>query len=150
MIGPLPRTQIRAAMAQLIARRGDLMLDECTVTRPETVEQTPVLDADGNVADLPDPTVYAGRCTVADPRSALQANRTVSDESGAPNQRVLRLPSDSAGLRPGDVVEVTASLVSPGLVGDRFVVVGEEERTYATYRRYQVRGSSWVSATIGG
>lgn len=135
--------QIAAAMQQLIACREDLMVDECTVTRPAPVGQTPDLDADGNVPDADDTEVYAGPCTVADPSSALRGTRTVTDEAGAPNNRVLRVPH-RADLQSGDLVTVTASAVSPGLVGDVFVVVGEDERSYGTYRRYVLRGSSWL------
>lgn len=146
-----PRTQIAAAMAQLIAAREERMVDECTVTRPGEHTATPDLDPDtGMPLTTPDaPEVYAGPCTVADPSSALQGHRTVNDEAGVPNQRILRVPH-RADLQPGDLVTVTASLVSPGLVGSTFIVAGEEERTYATYRRYMVRGSSWESATTGG
>lgn len=139
-------TAIAAAMQQLIAVREDLMVDECTVTRPAAQEQTPQLDPDTGNPVVPTGTqVYEGPCTVADPSSALVGNRTVNDQAGVPNRRILRVPH-RADLLPGDVVEVTLSTSSPGLVGDTFTVVGEEERSYATYRRYVLRGSSWLSS----
>lgn len=138
--------QIEAAMRQLIATREDLMIDECTITRAQAVEQTPELDADGNAANAPASDVYSGRCTFADPSAARLAGQTVTDESGVPSAPVLRVPH-AAALNPGDVVTCTASLVSPGLVGDRFVVLAEQERSYATYRRYSLRGSSWQEST---
>lgn len=145
-----PRGQIAAAMAQLIAVREDLMVDECTVTRPADQAATPDLDpATGMpLAGPDDPEVYAGPCTIADPSSALQGHRTVNDEAGVPNQRILRVPHRAA-LQPGDLVTITTSAVSPGLVGSVFSVAGEEERSYATYRRFVLRGSSWESATTG-
>lgn len=130
-----------AAMEQLIAIRQDLMIDECTVERPADLPQTPVLDADGNVVTPAPTTVYVGRCTIADPSSTLQGYRTVNDDAGVPNQRVLRVPH-AADLRPGDLLTVTASAVSPGLIGDVFTVAGEDERSYATYRNYRLRGST--------
>lgn len=145
------RTQIAAAMAELVAVREELMVDECTVTRPGAQPATPDLDpATGQPVAAPaGPPVYEGPCTIADPSSALQGHRTIDDQAGVPNQRILRVPH-RADLQPGDLVTVTACLVSPGLVGSVFTVAGEEERSYATYRRYVLRGSSWESATTGG
>lgn len=139
-----PNPQVVAAMRQLIAVRETLMVDECTVTRPGEQPATPDLDPDTGMplVDPADPDVYAGPCTIADPSSALQGHRTVNDDAGVPNQLVLRVPHRAA-LLPGDVVTVTACAVSPGLVGSVFTVAGEQERTYATYRRYVLRGSSW-------
>jgi hypothetical protein len=137
--------QLQRAMAQLTAARHEQMLDACTVTRPGELSQTPELDADGNViGGAADPTVYAGRCTISDPTTALLGGRTSDDEAGVPNQRIAKLPHD-ADLRPGDLLTVTAAAFSPGMVGDAFVIVGEEERSYATYRRYLLRGSSWLA-----
>lgn len=136
------------AMAALTAERTRQMVDACAITRPGEVPQTPELDADGNVIAPAAPQVYAGRCTIATPRTADRGSRTVTDESGVPNLRLLRVPHDVT-LQPGDLVEVTASAFSPGLIGDVFLVLGEEERSYATHRRYQLRGSSWLSPPAG-
>ena len=132
-----------AAMRQLTAARTAQMLDACLVTRGADLGQTPELDADGNVVETPPETVYDGRCTISDPTAAQRSQRTSNDEAGAPNERVLKVPHD-AELRPDDLVTVTASAFSPGLVGDVFVVVGEHEKSYATSRRYAIRGSSWL------
>lgn len=137
-------TQLQQAMAQLTAARYEQMVDTCRVTRPADVGQTPDLDADGNVTAPDDEVVYEGRCTVSDPTTALLGGRTADDEAGVPNQRIAKLPHD-ASLRPGDVFEVTHAEFSPGMAGDRFEVLGEDERTYATYRRYRMRGSSWLA-----
>ncbi len=139
-----PNPQVVAALTELIRVRETLMVDACTVTRPGAQPSTPDLDpATGMpLADPADPEVYAGPCTVADPSSALQGHRTVNDDAGVPNQRVLRVPHRAA-LLPGDVVTVTACAVAPGLVGSVFTVAGENERTFATFRKYVLRGSSW-------
>lgn len=137
--------QLHQAMAMLTAARHEQMVDECTVTRPGETGQTPELDDDGNVVGgMAGPTVYDGVCTISDPTTALLGGRTSDDESGVPNQRIAKLPHD-ADLRPGDLLTVTVAAFSPGMVGDSFVIVGEEERSYATYRRYLLRGSSWLS-----
>ena len=135
--------QYAAAMVQLTAARTGQMLDVCRVTRPGAVGQTPDLDADGRVIAPTGATVYEGPCTISDPSSAQISGRTSNDQAGVPNTRWAKVPHD-ADLRPGDLLTVTAARVSPGLVGDVFVVQGEEERTYATYSRFLLRGSSWL------
>jgi hypothetical protein len=140
--------QLQQAMAALTAAREEQMLDGCLVTRGPDPGQTPELDTDGNVVAAPPVTVYDGPCTLFDPRGAQRAGRTVTDEAGVPNTRAVKLPH-SADLRPGDLLTVTRAEFSPGLVGDVFVVLGEEERSYATHRRYLLRGSSWLSPVAG-
>lgn len=134
--------QISAGMAQLQAVRATMMVDACTVTRAANVGQTPVLDADGNIT-APDATIYSGPCSYALPKQAPLRRMTTNDEAGDPEQRQLRLPIGSATLRAGDVVTCTAAAFSPGLVGDEAVIDREDERTFATFRAYILRGSSW-------
>lgn len=138
------RGQLAQAMAQLTATRADLLVDEGTVSRPADVEQTPELDEDGNPVAVDATVVYASvPCVISDPSSALVGNRTVNDQAGVPNRRILKTGHEHT-LLPGDLFTVTVAPFSPGLVGDVFTVVGEEERSYATYRRYVLRGSSWL------
>lgn len=136
-------SEYAAAMAALTAARTEQMCSTCLVVRPADPGQEPELDADNNLVPAPDVTVYDGPCTVADPTSTQITGRTTNDESGVPYTRTLRVPHE-ADLRPGDLVTVTADPYSPGLVGDRFTVLGEEKRTFATHRRYALRGSSWL------
>lgn len=140
--------QYAAAMAQLIAARTAQMLDTGTAVRPADVGQTPVLDADGNATEAAGATVYAGPCTVSDPTMAQRGARTSNDQSGVPDERVLKVPH-AAELRPGDLFTVNTSAFSPDMVGDVFLVVGELEKSYATSRRYRIRGSSWRSPPVG-
>lgn len=132
---------IAAGMATLAAMREQQMVDACRVVRPGEASQTPTLDADGNVVTTAAAPVYEGACTISTPSDSSPA--TVSEQSGVPNTRVLKVPHRAA-LRPGDLLTITDSTYSPGLVGDVFTVVGEEERSYATFRKYAVRGSSWL------
>lgn len=137
--------QYAAGMAQLQAARTGQMLDACAVTRPENVGQTPVLDAAGNVPNPADPTTYSGPCTLARFRSSgVRATiaPTVNDQAGVPEPRTLRVPH-GADVRSGDRVQMTACAFSPELVGQVFAVLHEDPRTYATYRSFTVRGSSW-------
>jgi hypothetical protein len=141
--------QYAKAMAALTTAREQQMPDECTVTRPATATQTPVLDAGGNVTKpTADPPVYEGPCTLFSPTAAVISGQTVNDQSGVPDAQMLKVPH-RAELQPGDLVTITAAAYSPGLVGEVFVVHREGSRSYATYRLYQLRGSSWESATTG-
>lgn len=127
----------------LIAVRRVLMQDACTISRPAAGGDTPVLDGDGRPVPVAGSQVYAGPCVISDPTASQSAALGApTDQAGVPNARVLKLPVDSAEVRPGDLVTVTASRFSPGLVGDRFLVHSEQERSYATSRRYTLRGSS--------
>jgi hypothetical protein len=137
-------------MAALTAAREQQMPDECTVTRTPPPAPTPELDADGNIAaPNASPPIYEGPCTVFSPSAAVISGQTVNDQSGVPDAQMLKVPH-RADLQPGDVVTVTAAAYAPGLVGETFHVTREGARSYATYRLYQLRGSSWESATTGG
>lgn len=131
----------------LIAAREAQMQDACTITRP-AVSGATVLDDDGMPTAVDGDDVYTGKCTVSDPTTGQRGRSgTVLDEAGVPYARILKVPNDSAGLEPGDVVTITGSRFSPGLVGDVFLVAAEIERSYATCRKYAVRGSSWRSSS---
>lgn len=134
--------QIAAGMATLTSVRSTLLVDHGVATRPGDATQTPVLDADGNIVDPSAPVVYDGPCAVVQPKQAPLRNRTDNDDAGDPEERELQVPH-TADLRTGDLFTVTASAFSPGMVGDVFVVVREDERSYATCRHYVLRGSSW-------
>lgn len=135
--------QITAGMAQLQSARAVTLVDGCTVTRAAEVGQTPALDGDGNITAPADTVVYSGPCSYALPKQAPLRRMTTNDEGGDPEQRQLRLPIGSPDLRAGDVVTCTAAAFSPGLIGDQAVIDREDERTFATYRAYILRGSSW-------
>ena len=135
--------QIAAGMAQLTAVRTETMVDACVITRAADVGQTPTLDADGNVTAAQPTTVYDGPCSWALPKQAPLRRMTTTDEAGDPEQRQLRLPIGSPDLRAGDVATCTAAAFAAGLVGDEAVIDREDERTFATFRAYILRGSSW-------
>jgi hypothetical protein len=129
-------------LAALAARRAQHLPDVWRVVRPAEQQSTPELDASGNVIAVEGTQVHEGPGMMSDPTTPAQQGRTSNDEAGVPNQRVLKLGHD-ADLRPGDIATCVSARWSPGLVGDTFVVMAEEERSVALYRRYLVRGSSW-------
>lgn len=141
---------LRAGMAQLVAARTAQLVDTCAVTRPFSSEQTPALDAAGNPAAGPDaPTVYTGPCVLARFKSTgvrASITPTPTDLAGVPEPRTLKVPH-TADLRPGDLVTMTGCVFSPHLAGQRFVVLHEDPRTFATFRAFTVRGNSWQTGT---
>jgi hypothetical protein len=139
--------QYAAGMAQLIAARAEQMVDACMVTRGADPGQTPELDADGNVVPAAPETIWDGPCVLARFRSGgtrASAAPTTNDDASIPELRTLKVPH-AAELRSGDLLTMTACAFSPGLVGQTFVVLHEDPRTYATFRSFTVRGSSWLA-----
>lgn len=141
---------LAAAMGQLVAARTALLVDACTVTRPGKPGQTPVLDSNGDPV-VPAPTqVYAGPCALGDARiqrgMRMSLHPNLNDLDTALSMRGLKVPL-TADLQPGDVVTITAAAFAPNLAGDRFEVLREDERTYSTYRSYQLKGASYRPPT---
>lgn len=139
---------LTAAVASLVAARVAQMVDACTVTRPAKPGQTPTLDADGNVTTSPSSRVYTGPCLIGNAhiqrgmRVSLKPN--LNDLDTALTMRGLKVPLDAA-LLPGDVVTVTATAFTPAMVGQRFEVLHEDDRTFTTYRSYMLKGSSYLA-----
>lgn len=131
-------------MAALIRQREAEMVDACVIDRPTDPGQTPELDADGNVVPVAPERLYDGPCSFGKLQDAELQAETTDEQSGVPVRNVLRVPHGT-GLRPGDLVTATAAAFSPSLVGDRFVIVRQSEKTYATSERYFLRGSSWLA-----
>lgn len=117
--------------------------DTCRVTRPGELAQTPDLDDDGNIVAADAPVVYEGTFSLLDPSRLVGRTGTFADAAGVPYANAAKFPHH-ADLRPGDVVKVLTATYSPGLVGDELVVFGEDQRSFATHRRYLLRGSSWA------
>lgn len=127
----------------LAARRQRLLPDVWRAFRPGAQDQTPVLDDNGDVVPGTAEPVFEGPGMMSSPTATAQNALTTTDQAGVPNERVLKLGQD-ADLHPGDIVTCVSARWSPSLVGDTFVVIREEERSVALYRRFIVRGSSWL------
>lgn len=137
--------RIQAGVAQAIAARTATMVDAGTASRPADVGQTPALDGDGNYSTPDDQTAYSGPCLLARFKSSgarASVQSTVDDADGVPEPRTLKVPH-GADVRPGDLWTMTACPFSPELVGQVFRVLHEDPRSYATFRSFYVRGSSW-------
>lgn len=114
----------------------NLMVDECTVTRPGSGD--PVWNETSMGYDPPPPTtVYAGRCRVQ--LSAAMANTPEAGERVLVVQRAtVSVPVDVTGIAVGDTVTITAAAHDPDLVGSTYRVRSLFAKTHATARRLEV------------
>lgn len=126
-----------SAEAAVLAGRTQaesLMLDTCTITRPGA----PVTDP--NTGDVTNTTteVYAGKCKVQSKDSA-----TSTPEAGEATftvvSRQVHIPANSADIRDGDVITITASKLNAFTVGKQYRVEGFEPDTFDTAARLPVK-----------
>ena len=126
-----------SAVAATLAGRAAaeaLMVDTCTITR----SGEPTTDPDtGEVDDNPT-TVYTGRCKVQ--QQAVQSRPQTPGEAAVQMvRREVHLPvATSGGIRVGDLITITASVLDPDLVGRKLRVRDEHAKSYATARRLGV------------
>lgn len=126
-----------SAEAAVLAGRVEaeaLMLDSCTVERPGE----PVTDPDtGEVTPSMSP-VYAGRCKVQSKDSSV-ATPDAGGASFTVVSRQVHIPANSADVRDGDVVTITASLLNAFTVGKQYRVEGFTPDTFDTASRLPVK-----------
>ncbi|GAB3817669.1 DUF6093 family protein [Micromonospora zhanjiangensis] len=111
-----------------------LMVDQCVIRR-RTGRAT---DPDtGVITDTWD-DVYTGRCKVQ--QAAVQSRQERPGQAELLMvRRELHLPVvESAGVRAGDEVDMTACVNDPDLTGRRLVVRDEAAKSMATARRLGV------------
>ena len=107
------------------------MVDECVV---EAVTGSTTDLETGEVVDTVS-EVYSGRCRVQQ-AVASASDQTVGEAALLMVTRVLQLPVvESAAVRAGHRVRITACQNDPGLVDRRFVVRAEFAKSHATSRR---------------
>lgn len=127
-------------MARARANAESLMTDRCVVTRPGDT----TTDPETGLPNTGDTKVYEGRCKVQT-SGGLASEQT--EGSAAQNMGAVSLvwslyvhfPYGTAGLRAGDVVEVTES-TNPLLKGRRLRLVSpQSEKTHATACRWNAK-----------
>lgn len=127
-------------MARARANAESLMTDRCVVTRPGDT----TTDPETGLPNTGDTKVYEGRCKVQT-SGGLASEQT--EGSAAQNMGAVSLvwslyvhfPYGAAGLRAGDVVEVTES-TNPLLKGRRLRLVSpQSEKTHATACRWNAK-----------
>jgi hypothetical protein len=123
--------------AQLLESRADaesLMLDTCTIGDLGT----PDTDPDTGEVTVPmEDVVYEGRCKVKPPQRANQPT-DVGEGTVTVTPGEVHIPAGGPELKVGQVVDMTASQLSPTLVGDRYRIIGPFDGTFITARRYPV------------
>lgn len=126
-----------SASAALLAGRREaelLMVDACTITRPGA----PVTDPDTGAVTNTSTPVYSGRCKVQSKDSA-----TSSPDAGGHSfvvvSRQVHIPANSADVKDGDVVTITASLLNSFTVGNVYRVEGFTPDSFDTAARLPVK-----------
>lgn len=108
------------------------MVDTCTITRSGGSASQD--EATGREVPAAASTVYAGKCRLQ--LEDVQAEHPEAGERVATVQRtVVSVPAAVTGVRPGDLVTVTASAIDPALVGQVLRVRDVAAKTYLTARR---------------
>lgn len=108
---------LAAALPELRAQAESMMLDTVTITRPgETVT------AEDGTVTTPAPVVYQGRARWKPPTTtATQSEIGTAIMVTTPGE--VHIPASAAYCpQPGDIIECTASVFNPSLVGRRTVV----------------------------
>jgi hypothetical protein len=115
------------------AERG--MVDTCLITRVtgSTTNRTTGVRTETTT------DVYEGPCRVQEVWGFSRDTAPTPDQPQMARYRVLQLPvEDSEGIRVADIVEITACVHDPDLVGVRMVVRDQSAKSEATARRIGV------------
>lgn len=125
----------RAAIAYGRRRAEEEMVDACVIRRGSTDEWTIDPDTGYEVPAGPD-TVYEGRCKL----QSFVPHESTPDVGGQTvtiQRTMLHLPAGIAPVRPGDDVEMTASI--NGLTGRKYRISYDGPyKTWATATRVYV------------
>lgn len=125
---------ILATLPQLRVEAERRMVDACTITRgggDDTFEAGTYTPAAGS-------TIYTGPCEVQI-GDGLNAREAEAGGTEITVSRVtVKVPVAVEGVREGDLVTITSSLLDPDLVDQEFKVVAGHAKTFATARRLQV------------
>lgn len=127
-------------MARARANAESLMTDRCVVTRPGDT----TTDPETGLPNTGTEKVYEGRCKVqtSGGLASEQTEGSAAQAMGAVSlvwSLYVHFPYGTAGLRAGDVVEVTES-ANPLLKGRRLRLVSpQSEKTHATACRWNAK-----------
>lgn len=112
------------------------MVDACTITRgggDDTFDSST-----GTYTTPAGSEVYSGDCEVQ-VSDGLNAREAEAGGAEITVSRVtVKIPISVEGVTEGDLVTITASLLDPDLVGQKFRVIAGFAKTFATCRRLQV------------
>lgn len=113
-----------------------LMRDTCDIARADA---EPVTDPDTGVVTYPVGAPYfSGSCRVQLP-NVSEREVDAAEREWTEQAALVMVPMSVTGVRVGDVVTVTASVLDPDLVARKYTVVGLMHKTHATARRLRCR-----------
>jgi hypothetical protein len=113
-----------------------LMSDTCQIRR-RTGESTGAGGVVTPVYASPPNPLYTGVCRVQS-RTQTQAGTDVGEAYLILERREVQLPMSVTGLREGDQITITASVLDPDLTGRVYAVRDVLTKTHATARRVTV------------
>lgn len=111
-----------------------LMIDSCTISAHGAV----VTDPGTGVVTQSETVMYSGKCKVQSVSTVIQEAAVAGEHKFSTQNSVLHLPV-TASYPPLDAtVTITASTLSPSLVGRKYRVVGSQPKTFETAQRVQI------------
>jgi hypothetical protein len=125
---------LAGALPFLREQAESMMIDTCRITSGGAVVTDPVT----GVVTRPRTVVYEGKCQVQSKDSST-ANPEAGEHSFTVVSRQVKIPANSADVRDGHEVEITASLLNSFTVGKVYRVDGFTPDTYDTAFRLPVK-----------
>ena len=110
-----------------------LMVDTCRVDR----NSTPVTDPTTGKVSQSRTAIYEGKCKVQSMASRVQ-EATSAEHQFAAIRSEVHLPMTAGPVRTNDYVTITASIVSPRMVGMVMRVTGVQPKSFETAQRVMV------------
>lgn len=124
--------------AQSIALAGQRaaemrMVDTCRVER----NGNPVTDPDTGKVTPSKTTVYTGKCEIQASVTRVMESTSAEHQFGMMRSEA-KFPMSAGPFRMNDYVTITASAISPQMVGMVFRISGVQPKSFQTAQRFQV------------
>lgn len=109
------------------------MLDTCRVER----NGEPATDSDTGKVSPSRVSIYEGKCEIQAQVTRVQESTSAEHQFGMMRSEV-KLPMAAGPFRMNDYVTITASALSPQMVGMVFRISGVQPKSFQTAQRFQV------------
>lgn len=127
------------ALPEFRRQTESLMLDLCTITRPDPDAPAPQMDPE--TGQYPEPeriTVYEGKCRIQIKSSAV-SDVNAGERPGTTQEIEWQGPVvGTESIAVDDVVVMTSVAMDSALEGRTFTVAGRHEKSQATARRLRL------------
>jgi hypothetical protein len=117
------------------ARAESLMIDTCTITRRSGPLTTDPVTGKTTAAATP---IYTGKCKVQS-KNGSSSSPEAGEHSFTVVSRQVHIPANSADVRDGDTITITASALNEFTVGRQYIVDGFTPDTFDTAARLPVK-----------